>query len=125
MQHPSPIWRAAAGLFGLGGVALGAIAAHAVSDPAAAAVVERASLYQILHALALLLIAGLPGRTAFLARLAFTLGILLFCGSIYLKYLAGLPWAGAYAPYGGSALMLGWLLTAFTRLNGLAGTPKN
>ena len=93
---------------------MGAIAAHALSDPAAAISTERASLYQILHALALLHVANLAGRPAMVARTAFTLGMLLFCGGIYLKYLAQLSWAGSIAPYGGTAIMIGWLFTALT-----------
>jgi len=115
-RAPTHAWRLAAGLLGLLGVALGAVAAHALADPHAAAVVERASLYQILHALALLAIAGLPGRLALLARWAFLAGIVLFCGSLYLRYLGGHEAAGSLAPYGGTALMLGWLLTGLARL---------
>ena len=107
-------WRVTAGLLGLTGVAMGAIAAHALSDPAAAAATERASLYQILHALALLHVASLAGRPAMMARIALTLGMLLFCGGIYLKYLAQLSWAGSMAPYGGTAMMVGWLFIALT-----------
>lgn len=119
MNSPIHAWRLAAGLLGLAGVAVGAVAAHALSDPHAAVVVERASLYQILHALALLAIASQPGRLALLARCAFLAGIVLFCGSLYLRYLGGHAAAGSLAPYGGTALMLGWLLA------GLARWPRN
>jgi len=115
MNAPAHAWRLAAGLLGLTGVAVGAIAAHALADPHAATVVERASIYQILHALALLAIAGQPGRLALLARWAFLAGIALFCGGLYLRYLGGLPGAGALAPYGGMALMLGWLAAGLAR----------
>jgi len=111
MASLTQIWQIAAGFFGLTGVILGAVAAHALTDPHAAASVERATLYQIVHALALLFVAGRSGMMAGLAGLAFTLGILLFCGGIYLKYLVGQTWAGPVTPYGGMALMLGWLLT--------------
>jgi len=120
MANLGQLWQIAAGLFGLSGVVLGAIAAHALSDPHAAASVERAALYQIVHALALLLIASRPGTVAGLAGLAFTLGVLLFCGGIYLKYLAEQSWAGPITPIGGMALMAGWLLTVFARVPGTA-----
>jgi len=113
MSHFTPIWQIAAGLFGCTGIILGAVAAHALTDPHAAASVERAALYQIVHALALLLVSGRPGTLAGLAGAAFTLGIVLFCGGIYLKYLAGQSWAGPLTPYGGTALMIAWLLTIF------------
>jgi len=113
MTNLTQIWQIAAGFFGLTGVILGAVAAHALTDPHAAASVERAALYQIVHALALLFVAGRSGTMAGLAAAAFTLGILLFCGGIYLKYLAGQTWVGPVTPYGGMALMIGWLLTMF------------
>src|SRR5690606_26141701 len=115
MKSPVHTWRLAAGLLGLAGVAIGAVAAHALADPHAATVVERASLYQILHAMALLVIAGQPGRFALAARCAFMVGIALFCGGLYLRYLGGLAPAGVLAPYGGMALMLGWLLAGLAR----------
>jgi len=109
-------WRATACLFGLTGVAMGAAAAHALPDPHVASIVERASLHQILHAIVLLVIAKQPGRLASLARLAFALGIVLFCGGIYLKSLAAQSWAGPLTPYGGMAMMAGWLFTACASL---------
>jgi len=114
MPCSTPIWRAAACIFGLTGVSVGAVAAHALTAPHAAAIVERASLYQILHAIVLLVAAGQPGRLAGLARFAFTLGMVLFCGGIYLKFLANQSWAGPLTPYGGTALMAGWLFAALS-----------
>jgi len=108
----SAFWRATACLFGLTGVAIGAIAAHALADPYAASTVARASLYQLLHAIVLLVIAQQAGRFAALACAAFALGVVMFCGGIYLKFLANQLWAGALTPYGGTALMAGWLLAA-------------
>jgi len=113
MANLTHYWQIAAGFFGLTGIILGAVAAHALADPQAAASVERAALYQIVHALALLWVAGRPGTLAGLSGIAFTLGIVLFCGGIYLKYLAGQSWAGPVTPYGGTALMIAWLLTIF------------
>ena len=124
MHSPAHGWRVAAGLLGLTGVAIGAVAAHALADLHAAVVVERASLYQILHALALLDIASQPGRLALAARCAFVTGIALFCGSLYLRYLGGWPSAGALAPYGGTALMAGWLLAGLARWPGAGARPN-
>ena len=114
-----PAWSVIAALLGLTGVALGAVAAHVVADPQAAQALERASLYQLIHALVLLYAAGLPGKAALLARLLLLTGIVLFCGSIELKYLFAVTQATAIAPTGGVALMLGWLMlgvSALTRL---------
>ena len=50
----------------------------------------------------------LPG----LAVAAFSGAALLFCGSVYLKHLAGLEGATAVAPMGGVLHILAWLLLA-------------
>jgi len=114
MTHPA--WGLTAALLGLTAVALGAVAAHAVADAQAAQALERASLYQLIHALAILYAAGLPGRAALLARILLLAGIVLFCGSIELKYLFSVTQATAIAPTGGVALMLGWLMLGVSAL---------
>lgn len=111
-----PAWGLTAALLGLTAVALGAVAAHAVADAQAAQALERASLYQLIHALALLYASGLPGKVALLARTFLLAGIVLFCGSIELKYLFAVTQATALAPTGGVALMLGWLMLGVSAL---------
>lgn len=111
-----PAWNVTAALLGLTAVALGAIAAHAVSDAQAAQALERASLYQLIHALAILYATGQPGKAALLARSLLLAGIVLFCGSIELKYLFSLTQATVVAPTGGVALMLGWLMLGVSTL---------
>jgi uncharacterized membrane protein YgdD (TMEM256/DUF423 family) len=60
---------------------------------------------------------GGPAPLANLAGAAFLLGLLLFCGSIYLGDLAGIR-IGPTAPAGGLLLMLGWLLLAASAIAG-------
>lgn len=103
------VWRIIAGILGMTSVMLGAVAAHAVSDVYAAASVERAALYQLIHAGILLLSTFLTGRWVSIARLAIFSGICLFSGSIYAKYLLGFAQATKLAPSGGVMLMSGWL----------------
>lgn len=105
-------WLFLAGLSGLMGVAMGAAGAHAVENASQAALVDKASLYQLIHSLALLAFAGQPGRMAGLARLAWLGGIALFCGSLYLRALAGIHLPAA--PLGGMLFMLGWFMAAFS-----------
>jgi uncharacterized membrane protein YgdD (TMEM256/DUF423 family) len=105
-----------AALLGLTAVALGAVAAHVVAEAQAVQALERASLYQLIHALALLYATGLTGKAALLARSLLLVGIVLFCGSIELKYLFSLPQATTVAPTGGVALMLGWLMLGVSAL---------
>lgn len=105
------IWFVIAGITGFTAVLMGAAGAHAVQDAAQAALVEKAALYQLLHAVALLSVAGHNGRGWTLARYDWLGGIMLFCGSLYIKALSGAAHA-PLAPMGGVLLMLGWLAAA-------------
>ena len=105
-------WVLICGLLGASGVALGAIASHALADPQAAVAVERASTYQLLHTIAILVLLGFNSRTMSLARLLMLAGIFGFSGAIYAKYLFGIPALGPLAPVGGSLLILSWLVVA-------------
>jgi len=82
-------------LAGFGAVAMAAFASHGVSDPAAARIVSSGVEMEGWHALALLGV-GLwaHGRTArACGGLAFVVGVVLFCGSVYSLGLAGVSWA--------------------------------
>lgn len=105
-------WRLIAGIFGLAAVAVGALAAHALHDQQAIVSVERAATYQLIHAVMLFVTLGLSGRSAAVAKWCFLFGILLFCGSIYLKYFFGFAAATKLAPEGGLFFMLGWFFLA-------------
>lgn len=109
-----------AALTGCTALALGAVSAHMVADSAAAALVEKASFYQLVHAL---LLWNLSRRQEWLLKIARWLllaGILLFCGSFYAKALLMLEHA-PLAPLGGSCLMLGWLVMAVGAWRNSAG----
>jgi len=123
------IWLFIGGLNGALSVALGAIGAHAlgpaISD-ATRAMFETAVRYHLIHSLALLAVAALltqwqstnSRRAIHAAGSAFTAGIILFCGGLYA--LSGLDIAvGArLAPFGGTLLILGWLMLAVAALMG-------
>lgn len=118
-------WMLVCGLLGATGVALGAVASHALNDPQAAIAVERASTYQLLHTIAILVLLGFPGRIILLARFLMLAGIVGFSGAIYAKYLLGFAALGAMAPVGGSLLILSWFVVAvgcFTRTPDQSGT---
>lgn len=102
-------WRAIAGFLGATGVALDAVAAHALSNPLAATSVARAAQYQILHAIVLLIIANQASLPSRVARWGILLGLSLFSGSIYCKYFMGIAQASQFAPIGGSLLIGSWL----------------
>ena len=107
-----------AGAGGAAGVAAGAIGSHALAlDPTSPAGHSYgvAVLYLLLHSVALLAIALHRARTVRIglpltvAAALFTVGIVLFSGSLILATAAVLPGLKAAAPWGGSALVAGWL----------------
>ena len=104
---------------GCAAVALGAFGAHVLKArlaPEQLATLHTASDYQGLHALALLgtglACLLLDSRTLRVAGLLFVAGILLFSGSLYLLAVTGTRWLGAVTPFGGGALLAGWVLLA-------------
>ncbi|MHC5062493.1 MAG: DUF423 domain-containing protein [Planctomycetota bacterium] len=104
----------AGAILGALGIAAGAFGAHALDEtlsPEDMEIFETGARYQIYHALALLLCAGLPlgGRCLSLAAHAFTWGTVIFSGSLYLLVLTGPRALGAVTPIGGSLMILGWL----------------
>ena len=112
-------WLFIAALSGFFCVALGAFAAHGLShvlDEKALAWIDTGLKYQIFHTLAVLMIALSFWNEAKFARLAmraWSLGILLFSGSLYaLAFGAGkfLVWI---TPVGGTLFLIGWLCLAY------------
>jgi uncharacterized membrane protein YgdD (TMEM256/DUF423 family) len=104
-----------AAVAGFSGVALDAIAAHGLKArlaPSLLPVFETAVRYQIYHGLALFAVAWAWARWGHRAIAAagvlFIVGIVLFCGSIYVRALTGLGISGL-APFGGTAFLMGWL----------------
>ncbi|HEY8011890.1 MAG TPA: DUF423 domain-containing protein [Rudaea sp.] len=99
-------------------VALGAFGAHALRgrlDDAALQVWRTAVDYQFWHALALLAIAqssNAAPRWLHASATAFVVGVVLFCGSLYALALGAPHLVGAITPFGGIALIAGWLLLA-------------
>jgi uncharacterized membrane protein YgdD (TMEM256/DUF423 family) len=115
-QNSSYKWIAVATLLGLIAVAMGAIAAHALADPKAISAIEKAAIYQLIHAVVLIVSTLLTGTIVQWSRVFFLLGIFLFCGSIELKYLLNFDNATVVAPAGGICLMLGWILLGVASL---------
>jgi uncharacterized membrane protein YgdD (TMEM256/DUF423 family) len=113
----------AAGIFGLTGVAFGAFGAHGLAAKLTASGMtnawESGARYQMLHVLALfgaavwLRSAGdaASGLMTWAAR-AWSVGIVLFSGSLYWLALGGPRWLGPVTPLGGVAFMIGWACVA-------------
>jgi uncharacterized membrane protein YgdD (TMEM256/DUF423 family) len=107
------LWIGLGALAGFFSVAMAALAAHGLEaiGPTRLAMLHNAVQIQGWHALALLfcgLWAPRGGRLADAAGAAFTLGLLLFCGSVDTLALANVS-LGLLAPVGGTLLMLGWV----------------
>jgi uncharacterized membrane protein YgdD (TMEM256/DUF423 family) len=112
------------GLTGGVGVALGAFAAHALRGrlaPEHLVTFETGVRYQLLHALALLIVGlatiALPAsRLPVLAGWLFVAGTVLFSGSLYLLVFTRKRRWGAATPLGGLAFIVAWLCLALAAL---------
>ena len=98
-------------------VAAGAFGAHAlkgVLDAPSLQVFDTATRYQMYHAFGLCIVSWAidryPEQRLEKAGWLFTIGILLFSGSLYVVSLAGIRWLGAVTPIGGLAFLAGWIL---------------
>jgi uncharacterized membrane protein YgdD (TMEM256/DUF423 family) len=112
-----------AALAGFIGVALGAFGAHGLRGrltPDMLGVFETGVRYQLIHAVALLAVAGLmdrlSGSLVTAAGWLFLAGMVLFSGSLYLLALTGITILGAITPIGGLAFLAGWACLAFAAI---------
>jgi len=108
-----------AALLGAAAVLLGAFGAHALRDTLderALAIWHTAVEYQFWHVLAAIAVALLARESAStylrIAAVAFVVGIVLFCGSLYALALGGPRIVGAITPFGGVAFVVGWIALA-------------
>jgi len=102
-------------------VALGAFGAHKLKTSVGAEPLawwETGVHYQLIHALALLILGQRalldPGPDPIATRIGrlFVLGIVLFSGSLYAMTLGGPSALGAVTPLGGLAFLSGWVCWA-------------
>ncbi len=119
-------------IFGLLAITLGAFGAHvlrSLSGPeqwesGGASVWQTAVLYQMFHALALLVLGALPAelisnRVRGGVAVSFAAGTVLFSGSLYLLAVTRVPLLGMLTPVGGVFFLVGWgvLGVAFGRIS--------
>ncbi len=113
------VWIVAGGLMGALAVAGAAYGAHAAVDPARARALASAVQMQGWHALALLacgLLGTAGGWPVATAGTLFVMGVLLFCGAVWVPLLGG-PALGMVAPVGGTMLILGWVMLGVAGLS--------
>lgn len=121
----------AAALNGGLSVALDAVGRHALAnrlDAYALTVYQTAVEYQMNHALALILVVLLlratpSSRWLMGAGAAFLVGILLFCGSLYARAF-GLCESAPLAPFGGTTLIVGWVLIGIDSIRSKRAAAK-
>lgn len=121
-------WLVLAGLCGAAGVSLGAWHAHGLQEFFEQAGQSGEELekhladfgtavrYQMYHAAALavvgLMLAQRACRLSAAAGICFVIGVLLFSGGLYAWTLGGPQWLVHIVPFGGLALIVGWLLVS-------------
>lgn len=112
-----------AGILGALAVAIGAFGAHGLAqileNNGRVDTFETAVKYHFYHVLAILIIGVWQrfeptGNQLNLAVWMFSVGILVFSGSLYILSLTGISWLGAITPLGGVAFIVGWAIVAIS-----------
>ncbi len=113
------IWIRVGALLAALGVAMGAFGAHGLKarlTPDLLEIYKTAAFYHLIHALAIVLVGVLAlQRPNFPARsisLLFTVGVLLFSGSLYALAITNIRILGAITPIGGVCFIVAWVLLA-------------
>ncbi|MCX8112516.1 MAG: DUF423 domain-containing protein [Bacteroidia bacterium] len=95
-----------AGVMGASGLIGATLYAHARPVSALA----QAAYIALFHAPVLLWLSRERyGLFPLIIAMGFVIGVSLFTGTIYLRYLGGIRWATAAAPAGGTLLILTWI----------------
>ena len=109
-------WMTLAAVSGFLSVAIGAFAAHGMTDPRAQEWMRTGATYGFMHTMATLACATLIQAGAQRARHApafFLSGVVLFSGSLYAMALGAPRWLGAVTPIGGLLFLIGWAVLAW------------
>ena len=109
--------------FALMTIFLGAFGAHALKDQLneyGKSIYEKAVLYQMFHSLGILFVAILnqyiEGVNFASSIWLFSIGIVLFSGSLYILAITQIKWLGAITPIGGVLFIVGWALVFYKTL---------
>ena len=116
-------WLVVGAVNGFLAVAAGAFAAHGLESivaPRALEIFQTGAHYHLTHALAIvatsLVTRPEAGPRANLAAWLFTIGIVLFSGSLYFMVLTGSNAPALITPLGGLSLLAGWVALAMSGL---------
>lgn len=114
-----------AALAGAAGVSEAAYAAHGAADP----LLQTSSHFLLVHAAAVIAIAGFaraaPDRSKPIvwAATLLMLGTIVFCSDLSLRAFTGAKFFPMAAPIGGTSMIAGWLCVAVTALLRLSQKP--
>jgi len=104
-------------------IGTGAFAAHGLKDLLSVDYLntfKTAADYQLIHGIGLIIVGILskenPNRYNFAAAIFMFIGIILFCGSLYLLALTNTKWLGIITPFGGLFFLASWLTLGFNYL---------
>jgi uncharacterized membrane protein YgdD (TMEM256/DUF423 family) len=114
---PRRDWLALAALNAFVAIAMGAFAAHGISDPKAAEWLRTGAQYAFWHTMATFASAAFMGMGAPRARFApafFLTGSVIFAGSLYAMAFGAPRWLGAVTPIGGVLFLCGWAWLALS-----------
>jgi uncharacterized membrane protein YgdD (TMEM256/DUF423 family) len=121
-------WLLIGSVAGFLGVAGGAFGAHALKSRLSEAMLanfETGTRYLLAHAVALLVVGLLAGRSGvgdlMASGIGFSIGMLIFTGSLWTMALTDARWLGAITPIGGTALLVGWVALAVAAWRGQLG----
>lgn len=109
-------WMTLAAISGFAAVAVGAFAAHGVTDPKAQEWLRTGATYGFMHAMATFACATfmtIGAKTARFAPAFFLSGTVVFSGSLYAMALGAPRWFGAITPIGGLLFLIGWGVLAW------------
>jgi uncharacterized membrane protein YgdD (TMEM256/DUF423 family) len=109
-------WMTLAAVGGFISVAVGAFAAHGVSDPRAAELLRTGALYGFMHIMATfvcVIFMQIGGQRARHAPALFLSGVVLFSGSLFAMAFGAPRWVGAVTPFGGLLFLTGWAVLAW------------
>lgn len=114
MTKPQKITFIIAALYGMSAVVFAAMGNHIFHIERGSVngiLFNNAVIYQLLHAILVLWLSSLKQQRFWIksATYSFILGILLFCGGLYVLVIQGDTSMSWITPVGGSLLILGWL----------------
>ena len=110
-------WIIVGSIFAVIGVLMGAFGSHGLKTRVTSEdliIFETGVRYQMYHAIGLIILGvigiNFPYGMIQIPGYLFSLGILLFSGSLYLLVITNIRWFGAVTPIGGLCFIAGWIL---------------